>query len=159
MDSIQNAVAEIQLNQGKIALVEREDFEWLNQWKWSIGVNGYAVRTDKNNKGIYLHRLIMGFPKGKVDHINRNKLDNRYENLRVVTAKENSINIGKFKNKSSIYKGVSWDKRRNDWIAYLSEKGKKVHIGYFPKEQWAAMARDMWAKELYGKYAVLNFNP
>lgn len=87
---------EIQLTQGKVTLVDDEDYEWLSQWKWCAkdGRNGnfYAFRASKN-KSTYMHRLILDTPKGKVtDHINGNGLDNRRINLRICSYRENSHN-------------------------------------------------------------------
>ena len=71
---------QIPLTQGKYALVDDSDFEWLNQWKWNYN-NGYARRIKEINKTreiIYMHRFILKINKEKVcDHINGNGLDNR----------------------------------------------------------------------------------
>jgi hypothetical protein len=99
---------EIKLTQGKVAMVDDEDFEFLNQWKWNAhkchnwkGDNYYSERGihQRGRKPeiiiISMHRLIMGVErndKRKVDHINHNTLDNRKENLRVCTNQQNSWN-------------------------------------------------------------------
>lgn len=77
------------------ALVDDENFEWLNQWKWShlksYDYTGYVVK--RKNGFILMHRLIMDTPKGmEVDHINGNSLDNRKENLRNCTHQQNQCN-------------------------------------------------------------------
>jgi hypothetical protein len=162
---------QISLTQGKFALVDDEDFECLSKWKWYVNSNGYAIRSvhiigsSKQGKvphgkhnNIFLHRFITKVEKGSfVDHINQNKLDNRKENLRVCTLKENCFNKSKVRG-SSIYKGVCWDKRANKWIASIHPSRKTKFIGHFPTEFIAAMAYDIWAKELFGEFASLNFN-
>ena len=77
---------EIELTRDKIALVDDEDFEWLNQWKWYAAGN-YVRR----NPGISMHRLIMGtLPKMEIHHKNGNGLDNRRANLVEMTESEHS---------------------------------------------------------------------
>ena len=83
---------EIPLTRGKFALVDDEDYEWLSQWKWYCSTTGYAVRGCKN-RILYMHREIAKTKPGMLtDHINRNKLDNRKENLRFCSHRENMKN-------------------------------------------------------------------
>lgn len=96
---------EIKLPSGVIVLVDNEDFDLVSKYKWYEAkairkgkyYTSYAVGKDgttKERKTISMHRLIMGFPDGLViDHINHNGLDNRKENLRVVTVSENQKNL------------------------------------------------------------------
>ena len=73
----------IKLTQGKYAIVDDEDFAYLNQWRWYYH-NNYAVHTNKNKSRIYMHRFILNTPKKMFsDHINGNGLDNRRSNLRI----------------------------------------------------------------------------
>jgi len=161
-------------------LVDDDDFELVQGHNWHVikAHNGkFYVNTHINhpdgskrfdeNKGIYvtkrtllqLHRFIAKAPKGKVvDHINGNPLDNRKENLRIVTHKQNSMNqmktrTHKGKPTSSKYRGVSFLKRRNRYVAQCSGH----HVGYFKEENEAARAYDEKAKELFGEYVNLNF--
>lgn len=94
---------EISLTQGKVAIVDDEDFEYLNRWKWHARKNGqtwYALRSKswriqgkRYGITIPMHRVIMGAPEGRViDHLNRDGLDNRRSNLRVTTFEENARN-------------------------------------------------------------------
>lgn len=93
---------QIRLSKGLFALVDDADFEWLSQWKWhaslsSRGTKWYAVRNERVNGETIrtrMHRVIMGVdPKPTdgmvVDHINHNSLDNRRENLEIVSQTEN----------------------------------------------------------------------
>jgi len=92
---------EIKLTQGKFAIVDDADYNWLNQWKWyakicSNGKRIYVARFQRINgkpTTIYMHRIITNCPEDKeVDHINGDSLDNRRKNLRIVTRSENSNN-------------------------------------------------------------------
>jgi hypothetical protein len=158
----------IRLTQGKFAMVDEGDYEWLNQYKWCTAKNGftnYAIRGGKGpNQGgkhrtIKMHRQITEAPADKfVDHINHNGLDNRRANLRIVTREQNGWNIQKRSSVcSSHYKGVSLNKKRGFWRAHIAYKGKQIYIGIFDNEDSAAKAYDEKAKELFGEYANLNF--
>jgi hypothetical protein len=79
---------EIPLTRGYVAIVDNRDFAWLSKYKWHAGgvVEHIAARRKENWKNVYMHRMIMGEPKGlEIDHINHNPLDNRRRNLRIVT--------------------------------------------------------------------------
>ncbi len=150
---------QINITQGQKVLVDNEDFERINKQKWSFN-RGYAYGWSSiEKKRIYMHRLIIKVPKGLyVDHINGNKLDNRKENLRFATIAQNQHNQGKYAKKAtSIYKGVYWHKNNKIWQSQIKLHGVKNFIGRFKNELHAAMAYDLWAKELHGDYAKLNF--
>jgi hypothetical protein len=138
------------------ALVDDEDFELVKDINWSFH-KGYIINR-ANYKKIYLHRLIMDCPKDKIiDHINLNTLDNRKSNLRICNQGENSRNTNKYRNNTSGFKGVTWEKLRNKWSAEITFKYKHFHIGRFDTALHAAMAYDIAAKDLHGKFAKLNF--
>lgn len=151
---------QIKLTQNKLALVDDEDYEYLNQWKWYY-CNGYAIRTmwlkEKSFK-IRMHRVINKTPDDLfTDHINGNKLDNRRINLRSCDKKQNMANSVKQKNRSSKYKGVCFHKRDNKWQAYIFDKHLKLNfIGYFYTEEEAGLAYNDMAKNLFGEFAKLN---
>jgi hypothetical protein len=145
-------VKEISLTQGQVALVDDEDFERVNQYKWNAnyhklqkqhyaerGIHICRINGKTKTKTIRMHRFIMDAPKGKsVDHINHNTLDNRKENLRIVSHRENHQNR---KNKgASKYPGVCFDKRRGTWYARI-RIGKRCNwLGSFDDEKDAARA-------------------
>lgn len=165
---------EIQLSNGHTVLVDDEDYEWLNQWKWQYGSGGYAVRKEylgyhylgykkkgkDITKSIPMHRLIMGVidnPDVQIDHINGNPSDNRKENLRICTNAQNCRNRNKPNMEtSSKYKGVSYYKATNSWSAHIKLNYKKTHIGYYTLEEAAAMAYNVMAKLYHGEFAKLN---
>ncbi len=147
---------EILLTQGKVAIVDDEDFEWLNQWKWCAkkGPNtSYAKRATQ----LYMHRLILSAEKGMfVDHINGNGLDNRRENLRVCTHAENMRNSKLSIKNTSGYKGVYWCKKRSLWIANIQNNGKVKNLGGFKIKELAARAYNEAAHNFHGEFARLN---
>ncbi len=157
----------IGLTQGKFAIVDEEEYERLNQYKWcavKYGDNFYANRNGgKRGKQsrtfiVKMHREVLGDPPGMiVDHINHNGLDNRKANLRIVTREQNLYNSRKNNSGTSKYKGVTFFKRDKRWRAYITHKKKHIFIGSFPDEQAAAKAYDEKAKQLFGEYAFLNF--
>lgn len=152
----------IKLTQGKYALVDDEDFEYLSQWKWCAVKhrnNYYAKRNSgKTNKNIYMHRVIMkANNKELVDHKNHNTLDNQKYNLRICNNAQNIYNQLKQKNTSSKYKGVSWDKINKKWAVVITPSGRQFHLGRFKDEVIAAKIYDYRAKEVFGKFAKLNF--
>jgi hypothetical protein len=146
----------IQLNQSKFAIVDAEDYDWLNQWKWSY--SRYAIRTTKEDRRtISMHRFIMDAPEGmEVDHINGDKLDNRRCNLRICTHQQNTCSRHRSTKKSSKYQGVSWNKEHKKWVAQIGINGKRINLGRFLLEEDAARAFDKAAKELHGEFARLN---
>ena len=108
---------EIQLSKGQVALVDDEDYDYLNQWSWQANYNKsadvyYARRNHRvNGKQVttWMHRLILGAGKGmQVDHQNHDTLDNRKHNIRVVTHKENNKNKGMGRDNTSGVLGVWW---------------------------------------------------
>ena len=154
-------VREIPLTQGKVALVDDEDYEWLSKYKWRANKksNGYYATTlEKNNhKCIKMHRLILN-PKNteEVDHINRDGLDNRRCNIRVVTHAQNMMNCIKHPGTSSKYKGVTWRKDNNLWRVLITINKKTISLGQFKNEIDAARTYDEAAKNLFGEYARVN---
>jgi hypothetical protein len=123
-------------------------------------VNHYAVACYVENGVKYnvkMHRLIMNPPEGMhVDHINGDGLDNRRENLRIVTPQQNCANSRKTIMGQSRFKGVAWCAGANKWRAYIAVDRKQQHLGLFADEIAAAEAYDKRAKEVWGEYARLN---
>lgn len=156
---------EIKLTQGKVAIVDDELFEWLNQWKWCYQRNsnakytGYATRHKSNpSKTEYMHRVIMNPPKGMdIDHIDGDGLNNQRNNLRICTHAQNGMNRSKNKNNSSGFKGVFWDEITRKWRAIIDRNDKHIHLGRFSDIEDAAKAYDKAARELYGEFAYQNF--
>lgn len=160
---------EIPLSQGKVALVDDADFDWLNQWKWSASRQGRphsfpqwrAVRCVGPKKGpkhlILMHRLIMNAPTGAtVDHINGDPLDNRRKNLRICPQGKQSLNRpgNRTGRKTSRFKGVYWQKDIGRWRARF----RLAYLGTFINEMDAARAYDAAAKNFDPEFARLNLS-
>ena len=156
--SNQDNTKKIPLTQGKFALVDAEDYERLMKYNW------YAEYTccqwkigRRSNKIIYMSREIMGAPKGKeVMHKNHDGLDCRKANLQIASHSETTQHNRLREDKTSRYKGVSWEKRRQKWKARINKDGKYHWLGYFDDEEDAAQRYDEKALELYGDTAFLN---
>lgn len=137
---------QIKLTQGKYALVDAEDFDRINQWKWYF-CHGYANRSKDN---VSMHRFINETPKGLyTDHINRDKLDNRKVNLRTVTKSQNDHNTGPMKNNKSGYKGIYWYQEKGKWKVQIAINKKNIHLGYFTDLQQAIKARRKLEETVY----------
>ena len=151
---------EIKLANNKgVALVDDEDFEMLNQYKWFNNGTGYAItKIKKNNKQVnkLMHLFIIDTPKDmQTDHIDRNKLNNQKFNLRIVTRSQNTMNRPKYKGTSK-YKGVYYNKQNKNWVARIKLNKKQITIGSYEDEKDAALAYNEKAIELFKEYAYLN---
>lgn len=160
----------IPLTQGKVALVDDEDYDALAAHRWyakkSRGSRFYAVRNGPQGRGprqtVLMHAAIAGTPTGMVtDHIDRDGLNNQRSNLRVCNIAENASNRGKNKNNSTGFKGVGRHPRHesNLWVAQIWKLNRRIHLGVFPTAEAAARAYDEAAPLHHGKFAVLNFPP
>ena len=151
---------EVETNTGVKFLVDLEDLHVVGDHKWHIAGPGYIGRRCKwSRKTIYLHREIMSNPKGvEIDHINKDKKDNRKSNLRKANRKENSRNAIKWQvPTSSPYKGVSRRTGYNKWRSYIRVDDKQIHLGYYDIAVEAALVYDKAAIKYFGKFAGLNF--
>jgi hypothetical protein len=157
---------QIELSQGKIALVDAADYGWLSQWKWTAhqmhGGIWYAMRTDFSTGGpvqVYMHRLILDTQAGKkTDHVNGNGLDNRRANLRPCTTAQNAQNQHKRASPTtSRFKGVF--RNHNRWGSRIAANGKRYWLGAYGSELEAARAYNEAAARLHGAFARLNDLP
>lgn len=154
----------IKLTQNQVTIVDNDDFEYLNQFKWCAQWNPgtrsfYAVRCSYKRetgkqKAIPMHREIMQPSAGMVvDHINHDTLDNTRKNLRVCTQSENLMNSRKQKNNTSGLKGVSWHKRDKKWRADISINGKRKHLGNFSTKEFAYESYIKACKKYHKEFA------
>lgn len=144
----------IKLTKGKYALVDDEDFNYLNQWKWHCTYFGYAARRE-NNKIIYMHRFVNNTPTDmQTDHINENKLDNRNSNLRSCTARQNALNRGQLRHNTSGYKGISKD--RGKWAVRVIVNGQNINLGHFNLLTEAIKTYNKAALKYHGEFARLH---
>lgn len=155
----------IKLTQNRWAMVDDEDYQKVNQFKWSASKTKIgdfvAVTSSHGERGLLMHRFIMQAPKGMdVDHIYHNKLDNRKSKLRICTRSQNMQNSRRHRDSKSIYKGVHWSKERKCWQVEICHNGKNRFVCRCDNEQDAARAYDTKARELFGAFAYANFpNP
>ena len=161
-------------------LVSSVSYKDIIKYKWYLGKHGYPVtyqsldNEEKFGTGLKLHKMLLGLnlwvinqnirnsnssKRMVIDHINRNKLDNRLENLRICSAKENSYNTSKRCNKeNSKYKGVKKQGKSGKWIATITKDGNMHEIRDISTEKEAAQIYDLLAENLFGDYAGKNFS-
>lgn len=128
--------------------VDAADADWVNQWQWKISSppSSYAYRVDRadgKTVNILFHRALLGLEPGderQVDHIDRDRLNNRRGNLRVVPKGANAQNLASRSGSSSQYRGVHWDKQARRWRATVHTGGKVHVIGLFVDEHEAGAA-------------------
>jgi len=147
----------IPLTRGAVAIVDDEDFERVAALTWQKSGAGYAVHGQRR---MMMHRFVLGdFDTTRdVDHINRNKLDNRKANLRIVSRSVNRQNADKPRRAtppSSRFIGVTW--KRTCWYVQICVEWKKKSGGYFHDEVAAAKKYDELALRYYGPLARVNF--
>lgn len=125
----------------------------------TVGRKGYRTITIKKRR-CYEHRIAWYMMTGEdptgfeIDHINGDKSDNRFCNLRLATSQTNKANCGLTKSNSSGFKGVH--RFRDKWIASITHDRKVIHLGVHECPEKAAAAYDAKAVELFGEYALTN---
>lgn len=155
----------IPLSQGLFSQVDDEDFERLNKYKWSASRTGdtfYAIRNNgygknQQRKMIIMHREIMDFPSSKIDHHDRNGLNNQKENLRICNNSQNLCNSKLHKNSTTGFRGVSFYKRTGKYRACICKNNNQHHLGYYITPEGAARSYNAAASKLHGEFAQLNF--
>lgn len=155
----------IQLTKGKYTEVDDADYDFLNQWKWWIGSDGYAVREQSlgtingiyKRKTVLMHRLLMNPPIGQeVDHANRDRLDNRRSNLRLATRSQNMANKTVQKRRYNLPRGVTFNRTprsKQPYTASVMKEGKRYFLGHFYDLESAVEAYRRKKVELFGEFA------
>jgi len=160
----------IQLTKGMYAIVWASDYEWLTQWKWHArwyaqARTYYASRNEYPNGKrpaitVQMHREILGLPRGDSrdgDHREPgNTLDNRRSNLRVASSSQNAQNRIVTCRNTSGYKGVSFYKRYEKWMAFINIARKRIFLGYFKTFEAARDARLRAEPYVHGDFARNN---
>ena len=121
-------------------LVDVQDVGKVKMHKWSLDL-GYA-KTNINKKTVRMHTIILGVKSygiKEIDHINRNKLDNRRSNLRLVSRKVNARNKGLYSHNTSGYTGVVNVKGK--WVAQIKVDGRNIRLGTYSKKTDAILSR------------------
>lgn len=157
---------EILLTQNKTALVDDEDFEYLNRWRWYADKGYktfYAYRFEYpfgngERRKIYMHKCILNSTNNiKTDHKDGNGLNNQKLNLRLATHSQNISNSRLHSNNTSGYIGVYYSKTEDKFRGEVRLNGKRLLTKRFNLPQEAALSRDKLAIKLQGEFANLNF--
>jgi hypothetical protein len=135
-------MSEIVLAGGQVVQVDDADAEWLGRYRWSLTAGYAATRIDGRIE--YMHRMILGLRPGEKDegdHRNRDRLDNRRSNLRVVTAAENRQNTS---GRGDTPRGVTHLRKTSGrYMARVKVRGRELYLGcYSTVEEAAAVAAD-----------------
>lgn len=149
---------------GSQAKVDDEDFVYLSKWPWRKHPDGYACRGERKGgrKGKYINirmavviaeRMGLKTEGYVVDHQDQDPLNNQRTNLRLATKSQNKANSS---NTDGSFKGVSWNKKKQLWQAYIKVARKQEHLGYYVCPKQAAVAYNLAAVKHFGEYASLN---
>ena len=148
----------IPLTRGCVAKVSPWRVDELSKYLWCCFENTdgtrYAVRR-VGTKIIRMHRQILGLTVSSIfaDHINHDTLDNRDENLRACKPQQNSWNMKLSAINTTGFKGVSWDKERSKYVAFIKHCGKHIYLGRYNKLTDAADAYMKAAQKYFGEFA------
>lgn len=140
----------IKLTQEKFALVDDIDYEWLNQYKWSLHKNG----ARNWRQGFMHHLLLERLPGFLNDHEDGDNLNNQRYNLRYATRRENRANSKVQSDNKSGLKGVRLHGKK--WQAYIYSGGHQINLGYYLTKEKAALAYNKAAAKQFGTFARGN---
>ena len=141
---------------GVFTRLKSREKRYIGVIKPTVATNGYIV-ISLLGKLYAAHRiawcLVYGdWPKSHLDHINRQRADNRLSNLREATNTENLQNMGLMSNNTSGYKGVSYQKHRRKWQCHISTGSKRVFLGLYTTAKEASLAYESAAKLHHGVF-------
>jgi hypothetical protein len=132
------------------AMVDADDYKRLVRHRWCLK-GGYAARWvggRGNRRCERMHRVVAaGDDPRQVDHINRDRLDNRRSNLRLVTRAQQQQNLPSQRGVTSRHRGVSWSKERQRWVASAGVGGRVYHLGRYRSEDEAARVAAAFRRE------------
>lgn len=156
----------IPLTRGLSAMVDDEDYDYLNKFKWHAVKSRYTFYAVTNNfdksisskKSLCMHRMIIDVLEKPVlvDHADRDGLNNQKYNLRECSHSSNCANRKSRVNSTSNYIGVSWCKKAKKWKPQIMKDGKRTYLGAFKDEKYAALVYNEAAKRIHGEFANLN---
>lgn len=135
-------------------LFDTEDLPLIEDRSWYQDKDGYLVSCNGRRRFVRFHRIVIKAREGQfVDHINKNRADNRKCNLRCCRRAENDRNRGIYSTNTSGVTGVYFDKQRNKWVASISFDKKRTFIGRFATKEDAIQARLKKEAELFKEFA------
>lgn len=152
---------EVLMPNGKISMVDDQDFELVSEFNWHMSKGGYVRRRVKCTSNerkydfMFMHRFIMGLAKGDksvIDHIDGNKLNNQRSNLRICSAADNSRNRRKNKTNKIGFKGIG-KSGKSRYRASIKFNYKSIYLGVFDTPEEAHKAYCEAASRLYGEFA------
>lgn len=154
--TISGDVATVRDSKGNEFLIDTEDLERIKVCTWcKDNTKGYVKGTVEGKK-VTLHRYLLGFPQGIVDHINRNKDDNRKCNLRICTMSESNRNRGVQRSNKIGIKGVAFCQQRDrqsKYKAQINVDGRRIFLGWHRTKDEAKKIYDEAAKKYFGEFA------
>lgn len=134
-----------------------DDLSVIQSRRWYVDKNGYLTSSYYymgRQRIVRFHRIVAHAQPGqRVDHKNRNRSDNRKQNLRCCSLSENNRNRGLYRTNTSGVAGVSFDKRRKRWVASITYNSKKIFIGRFHDKEDAITARLNAEVHLFGEFS------
>lgn len=146
-------IVKFYINKEQCFIVDIDDFDKVVDYNWRIDSNGYLISKEHiTRKTIRLHKILC--PEYiEVDHIDRDKMNNRKSNLREVTRQENVRNRPLSKNNTSGFTGVYWSKKDCSWYAQIAIDYHVIHLGYAPTKEDAIKSRLRAEKKYFGEFA------
>jgi hypothetical protein len=136
-------MVEVPLANGRgVALVDDEDAALVGDYIWHLH-EAKGARYARSKVGGYMHRLLAELGPGdrrEVDHRNGDGLDNRRQNMRVLTHAQNQQNRHQQRGRTSRYRGVTWYASRRQWMVRAKVRGVEHFGGYFHDEHAAGRA-------------------
>jgi hypothetical protein len=138
----------------------RWNTHYAEQVAGSKNSNGYII-IHIGDRRYRAHRLAWliatnAWPKNLIDHIDMDRSNNRLSNLREATHSQNKANRCKPSHNKSGYKGVSWSRTTNKWLAQIVVDGRPIPLGRFDDVEEAAMAYAKAAREIYGEFSRIE---
>ena len=153
---------EFKYENDKLYKIHKQTKKWIcyNDLK-PLKIGYFTVGINKRH--YYLHRLVYLFhnpdwnihdisPDNEIDHDDKDKSNNKIENLRIIDGSGNNRNKDKKPNCSSIYRGVNWDKNKGKWHAAIRIDGKKKFLGLFDDENEAGLMYLSVYEQIMEKY-------
>lgn len=139
---------------GATFLIDTEDLDRISKYCWCEDKQGYIRSNIGDRTYVYLHRFVLNIDdKRIIDHINRDRKDNRRMNLRIATYQQNNMNRGVNQNSKTGVKGVRKSKNGKRYIASIVKNYQNIHIGTYDTLEEARQARIKKEIELFGEFA------